>query len=98
MASSRVFAGDPFRRFGRSRDGVPLWWKVFNRNKKSVVLDLADSGCVMPAAGPPRCAPERRRTAGDRWCSAPAGPARAGRTPGGTGPVGTVPGSPTRRC
>ncbi|MEV8541200.1 CoA transferase [Streptomyces sp. NPDC051572] len=36
-------SGDPFRRFGRSRDGVPLWWKVFNRNKKSVVLDLADS-------------------------------------------------------
>ncbi|MFF4797261.1 CaiB/BaiF CoA transferase family protein [Streptomyces sp. NPDC001351] len=36
-------SGDPFRRFGRSRDGVPLWWKVFNRNKKSVVLDLSDS-------------------------------------------------------
>ncbi|GGN33677.1 CoA transferase [Streptomyces fuscichromogenes] len=36
-------SGDPLRGFGRSRDGVPLWWKVFNRNKKSVVLDLADS-------------------------------------------------------
>jgi crotonobetainyl-CoA:carnitine CoA-transferase CaiB-like acyl-CoA transferase len=34
-------SGDPFRRFGRSSDGVPLWWKVFNRNKKSVVLDLS---------------------------------------------------------
>ncbi|WP_225978518.1 CaiB/BaiF CoA transferase family protein [Gandjariella thermophila] len=36
-------SGDPLRRYGRSRDGVPLWWKVFNRNKKSVVLDLADA-------------------------------------------------------
>lgn len=36
-------SGDPLRGFGRSRDGIPLWWKVFNRNKKSVVLDLADS-------------------------------------------------------
>lgn len=34
-------SGDPFRKFGRSSDGVPLWWKVFNRNKKSVVLDLS---------------------------------------------------------
>jgi crotonobetainyl-CoA:carnitine CoA-transferase CaiB-like acyl-CoA transferase len=32
--------GDPLRRFGQRRDEVSLWWKVFNRNKKSVVLDL----------------------------------------------------------
>ena len=35
-------SGDPLRRFGRQRDGVPLWWKVFNRNKKSVVLNLGE--------------------------------------------------------
>jgi crotonobetainyl-CoA:carnitine CoA-transferase CaiB-like acyl-CoA transferase len=48
-------AGDPFRRFGQTRGGVPLWWKVFNRNKKSVVLDLSD----------PADAAEFRRLAAD---------------------------------
>ncbi|MBB5158728.1 CaiB/BaiF CoA transferase family protein [Saccharopolyspora phatthalungensis] len=32
--------GDPLRRYGPARDTVPLMWKVVNRNKKSVVLDL----------------------------------------------------------
>ncbi|TKA02933.1 CaiB/BaiF CoA transferase family protein [Actinacidiphila oryziradicis] len=34
-------SGDPMRRFGHTQDDVSLWWKVFNRNKKSVVLDLS---------------------------------------------------------
>ncbi|MFJ3709219.1 MULTISPECIES: CaiB/BaiF CoA transferase family protein [unclassified Streptomyces] len=33
-------SGDPLRRFGQSHDGVPLLWKVLNRNKKCVTLDL----------------------------------------------------------
>ncbi|MEV5880049.1 CoA transferase [Streptomyces sp. NPDC052101] len=32
--------GDPVRRYGAMHEGVPLVWKVLNRNKKSVVLDL----------------------------------------------------------
>ncbi|MBF6063738.1 CoA transferase [Nocardia terpenica] len=35
-------SGDPLRRFGQVRDGESLWWKVFNRNKKSVALNLSD--------------------------------------------------------
>ncbi|MFF1918049.1 CaiB/BaiF CoA transferase family protein [Streptomyces sp. NPDC058239] len=37
-------SGDPLRRYGHQYDGVPLLWKVVNRNKKSVVLDLKDPG------------------------------------------------------
>lgn len=32
--------GDDARRWGLSRDGVPLWWKVVSRNKRLVRLDL----------------------------------------------------------
>ncbi|MBI4506424.1 MAG: CoA transferase [Chloroflexi bacterium] len=32
--------GDPLRHLRPTRDGVPLWWKVTGRNKKSVTLDL----------------------------------------------------------
>ncbi|MFJ2868451.1 CaiB/BaiF CoA transferase family protein [Kitasatospora sp. NPDC087314] len=34
--------GDPLRGYGYQCDDVPLLWKVVNRNKKSVVLDLKD--------------------------------------------------------
>ena len=33
-------AGDALRALPPHRDGVPLWWKVTNRNKKGVTLDL----------------------------------------------------------
>lgn len=32
--------GDALRALGPNKDGVPLWWKVTNRNKKGVTLDL----------------------------------------------------------
>lgn len=32
--------GDSLRQSGPKRDGVPLWWKVSARNKRSVTLDL----------------------------------------------------------
>ncbi|WP_079430596.1 CaiB/BaiF CoA transferase family protein [Streptomyces katrae] len=32
--------GDPARRYGAQADGVPVWWKVVARNKRSVTLDL----------------------------------------------------------
>ena len=34
--------GDDARRWGRSKDGVPLWWKAIARNKKLIRLDLHD--------------------------------------------------------
>jgi crotonobetainyl-CoA:carnitine CoA-transferase CaiB-like acyl-CoA transferase len=34
-------SGDPMRRFGPVADGVPLWWKVLNRNKRGIVLNLS---------------------------------------------------------
>lgn len=33
-------SGDPARQMGHEKDGVFLWWKVANRNKRSVTLDL----------------------------------------------------------
>lgn len=36
--------GDDARRWGQSKDGIPLWWKVISRNKKLVTLDLNDPG------------------------------------------------------
>src|SRR5471030_505652 len=33
-------AGDSLRALSPHKDGVPLWWKVTNRNKKGVTLDL----------------------------------------------------------
>ena len=35
--------GDDARRWGMSRDGVPLWWKVISRNKELISLDLHDA-------------------------------------------------------
>lgn len=32
--------GDDARRWGLSKDGVPLWWKVISRNKRLIALDL----------------------------------------------------------
>ena len=32
--------GDPLRALAPHKDGVPLWWKVTNRNKRGVTLDL----------------------------------------------------------
>lgn len=36
--------GDDARRWGKERDGVPLWWKVIARNKDLIALDLHDAG------------------------------------------------------
>lgn len=32
--------GDDARRWGKSRDDIPLWWKVISRNKELIALDL----------------------------------------------------------
>src|SRR5687767_7181088 len=32
--------GDALRRLAPHKDGIPLWWKVTNRNKKGITLDL----------------------------------------------------------
>jgi crotonobetainyl-CoA:carnitine CoA-transferase CaiB-like acyl-CoA transferase/citrate lyase beta subunit len=32
--------GDDARRWGLSKDGVPIWWKVISRNKQVIALDL----------------------------------------------------------
>jgi formyl-CoA transferase len=34
--------GDPLRSFGWQADGESVWWKVVGRNKRSVVLNLAE--------------------------------------------------------
>ncbi len=34
--------GDSMRGHGKSKDGVPLWWKVVGRNKRTIGLDLGD--------------------------------------------------------
>lgn len=36
-------SGDPLRGLPPIKDGAPLWWKVANRNKKGVTLDLRKS-------------------------------------------------------
>ncbi len=33
--------GDPVRHHGHSKDGVPLWWKMLSRNKRTVTLSLS---------------------------------------------------------
>ena len=41
-------AGDPLRNVWPTKDGIPLWWKVTSRNKKSVTLDLrSDEGAAI---------------------------------------------------
>jgi len=32
--------GDSLRSLGVAKDGIPLWWKMTNRNKKCITLDL----------------------------------------------------------
>jgi crotonobetainyl-CoA:carnitine CoA-transferase CaiB-like acyl-CoA transferase len=34
--------GDSMRGHGRSKDGVPLWWKMISRNKRCIALYLGD--------------------------------------------------------
>lgn len=36
----RPDGGDAMRKLGASKDGVPLWWKVAARNKKSITLNI----------------------------------------------------------
>lgn len=33
--------GDPLRDWGPNKEGLSLWWKVLNRNKKLITLDLS---------------------------------------------------------
>jgi len=33
--------GDPLRAMGSSKNGTPLWWKIYSRNKRAVTLDLS---------------------------------------------------------
>lgn len=33
-------SGDPLRQIAPHKNGVPLWWKVANRNKRGITLDL----------------------------------------------------------
>ena len=33
--------GDPLREFGYKKNGVTLWWKVLNRNKYAITLNLS---------------------------------------------------------
>jgi crotonobetainyl-CoA:carnitine CoA-transferase CaiB-like acyl-CoA transferase len=33
--------GDPYRRYGPSKDGIPLGWKTLARNKRSITLNLS---------------------------------------------------------
>ena len=42
--------GDALRALPPHRDGVPLWWKVTNRNKKGVTLDLRRAEAREPLA------------------------------------------------
>jgi crotonobetainyl-CoA:carnitine CoA-transferase CaiB-like acyl-CoA transferase len=35
--------GDPSRLHGHTKDGVPLWWTMLGRNKKTLALDLGKS-------------------------------------------------------
>lgn len=35
--------GDPVRLHGHTKDGVPLWWAMLARNKKTLALDLGKS-------------------------------------------------------
>jgi crotonobetainyl-CoA:carnitine CoA-transferase CaiB-like acyl-CoA transferase len=36
--------GDAVRHVGASKDGVPLWWKLLGRNKRSIAVDLSTAG------------------------------------------------------
>ena len=43
--------GDSLRSLGAAKDGIPLWWKITNRNKKCVTLDLGGLARPQPPAG-----------------------------------------------
>lgn len=34
--------GDPVRGHGHSKNGVPLWWKMLSRNKRTITLNMSD--------------------------------------------------------
>ncbi|MCL1593257.1 MAG: CoA transferase [Actinomycetia bacterium] len=34
-------SGDPVRKHGYSKNGIPLWWKMLSRNKRTVTLNLS---------------------------------------------------------
>ena len=38
--------GDPLRTFGPEIDGVPLWWMIEGRNKRSITLDYSRAEAV----------------------------------------------------
>ncbi|XVU21219.1 CaiB/BaiF CoA transferase family protein [Actinoplanes sp. CA-054009] len=38
--------GDPARGHGPAKDGVPLWWTMLGRNKRTITLDLSRGGEV----------------------------------------------------
>lgn len=38
--------GDGLRRQGHTKNGIPLWWSVLGRNKKSVTMYLGDPECA----------------------------------------------------
>ena len=33
--------GDPIRNHGHQKDGIPLWWKMIGRNKRTITLNLS---------------------------------------------------------
>jgi formyl-CoA transferase len=39
-------SGDALRKNGYQKDGVPLWWKVVNRNKRCITLNLKTGGDI----------------------------------------------------
>lgn len=43
--------GDDLRRWPPSKDGVPLWWKVTNRNKELITLNLSRPPASSSASG-----------------------------------------------
>ena len=69
-------AGDSMRGHGRSKDGVPLWWKEISRNKRTVGLDLVRAGGRRGApAGWPRRPTCSSRTSGPaRWSGGASAP------------------------
>ena len=81
---------DPSRGHGPAKDGVGLWWKVLGRNKRTVTLDLSDTGRRGAAAAAGRGRRRARRELPPRHAGAvgdrAGGPARrqpaAGDRPG----------------
>ena len=57
-------SGDGARGFPPFKDGKPLWWKVINRNKKFVTLDLRKPTDRRFNRMRPSIAPRKRHQAG----------------------------------